>query len=311
MTRYRNRVRCRVTERGRVEFFNPNKLEECPVLEESVLEGIGVARALVQRDVGLARAAAHLEVRARDSRGQGALVFQSHSDNAGLRLEGRHGDWLVCSRAQQRVPHQRWYVSDDVYVDVPVNGFMQVNSAVNRQLVEHMQEGLLARKTDSFADLYMGSGNFALPLLAAGLSGSGVESHTGAVRAARRAAAAQRLAPVAFHAVETRVQLQVWSRQAVRPRAVIVDPPRAGLRDAARSVAALAGATLVMCSCWPPTLCRDLRVIVESGFGVEQVVLFDMFPQTSHLEVVVWLRRRTGAFSSPGPRSHTSSNIFS
>jgi 23S rRNA (uracil1939-C5)-methyltransferase len=38
-------------------------------------------------------------------------------------------------------------------------------------------------------------------------------------------------------------------------------------------------------------LSRDLRLLLESGFTVEQAHLFDLFPQTAHMETVVRLVR--------------------
>jgi 23S rRNA (uracil1939-C5)-methyltransferase len=44
-------------------------------------------------------------------------------------------------------------------------------------------------------------------------------------------------------------------------------------------------------SCDPATLSRDLRPLLESGFTVEQAHLFDLFPQTAHMEAVLHLVR--------------------
>jgi 23S rRNA (uracil1939-C5)-methyltransferase len=44
-------------------------------------------------------------------------------------------------------------------------------------------------------------------------------------------------------------------------------------------------------SCDPATLSRDLRLLLESGFRVEQAHLVDMFPQTFHMETVLHLVR--------------------
>jgi 23S rRNA (uracil1939-C5)-methyltransferase len=44
-------------------------------------------------------------------------------------------------------------------------------------------------------------------------------------------------------------------------------------------------------SCEPSTLARDLAVLVQSGFSVEEIHLFDLFPQTFHIESIVKLVR--------------------
>ena len=73
---------------------------------------------------------------------------------------------------------------------------------------------------------------------------------------------------------------------------VLVDPPRAGLGD--KATAALCGTSaskVTFVSCDPATLARDLRVLLESDFKVEQAHLFDLFPQTAHMETVLHLVR--------------------
>ena len=74
---------------------------------------------------------------------------------------------------------------------------------------------------------------------------------------------------------------------------VICDPPRAGCSPALiDAILALSGeVTLLYASCEPRTLSRDLTRLVEGGFELQDVALFDMFPHTPHVEVGVALRR--------------------
>ena len=74
---------------------------------------------------------------------------------------------------------------------------------------------------------------------------------------------------------------------------VVVDPPRAGLGEkTARIVAGLGAPHLTYVSCDPATLSRDLRLLLESGYRVDQVHLVDLFPQTFHIESVFHLARQ-------------------
>jgi 23S rRNA (uracil1939-C5)-methyltransferase len=73
---------------------------------------------------------------------------------------------------------------------------------------------------------------------------------------------------------------------------VLVDPPRAGLGDkAAAELCRTSASQVTFVSCDPATLSRDLRMLLESGFKVEQAHLFDLFPQTAHMETVLHLVR--------------------
>ena len=77
-----------------------------------------------------------------------------------------------------------------------------------------------------------------------------------------------------------------------KPDLVVLDPPRAGLEPGAAERLARAGAArITYVSCEPPTLARDLAVLLNSGYKVASVDLFDLFPQTFHMETIVKLER--------------------
>jgi 23S rRNA (uracil1939-C5)-methyltransferase len=76
------------------------------------------------------------------------------------------------------------------------------------------------------------------------------------------------------------------------PDLVVLDPPRAGLGEtAAKALGRMSASRVTYVSCDPATLSRDLRVLLESGYRVEQVHLVDLFPQTYHMETVLHLVR--------------------
>jgi 23S rRNA (uracil1939-C5)-methyltransferase len=88
------------------------------------------------------------------------------------------------------------------------------------------------------------------------------------------------------------------------PDFISLDPPRAGLGvEAAAKMAALGAAEIVYLSCDPSTLARDLAVLTRTSkkaavepaggvrYQIEEMHLFDLFPQTFHIETLVRLRR--------------------
>jgi 23S rRNA (uracil1939-C5)-methyltransferase len=89
-----------------------------------------------------------------------------------------------------------------------------------------------------------------------------------------------------------------------RPEFVVLDPPRAGLgAETAEKLAELGAAEIVYLSCDPSTLARDLAVLTCSPrkpkeisgpnvrYELSEMHLFDLFPQTYHIETLVRLRR--------------------
>jgi tRNA/tmRNA/rRNA uracil-C5-methylase (TrmA/RlmC/RlmD family) len=68
---------------------------------------------------------------------------------------------------------------------------------------------------------------------------------------------------------------------------VIVDPPRTGVsKEAMDAIAALQAARLVYVSCDPPTMARDARRLLDSGYRIASLQGFDLFPNTPHVETV-------------------------
>jgi len=68
---------------------------------------------------------------------------------------------------------------------------------------------------------------------------------------------------------------------------VVVDPPRAGLGvKTVRGVLAQGARQVAYVSCDPATLARDAKQLVAGGYRLDKVTLFDMFPQTYHIESI-------------------------
>jgi 23S rRNA (uracil1939-C5)-methyltransferase len=79
---------------------------------------------------------------------------------------------------------------------------------------------------------------------------------------------------------------------------VVLDPPRAGARAASLALARARPRSVVYVSCEKTTLARDLAVLVESGLELSHLELVELFPQTSHVEVIARLERPRGAGAS-------------
>jgi 23S rRNA (uracil1939-C5)-methyltransferase len=81
-------------------------------------------------------------------------------------------------------------------------------------------------------------------------------------------------------------------RYVTAPDLVVVDPPRAGLGGKVTAgLVQMAPGKVVYVSCDPATLARDLRVLKDAGYLIDELHMVDLFPQTYHLESVVKLSR--------------------
>jgi len=72
-----------------------------------------------------------------------------------------------------------------------------------------------------------------------------------------------------------------------RADAVIADPPRVGLGAAGvAAVVATHAPRVALVSCDPASLGRDAKVLTAAGYELQTATLVDLFPHTSHVEVV-------------------------
>ena len=70
------------------------------------------------------------------------------------------------------------------------------------------------------------------------------------------------------------------------PNVIIVDPPRKGLdENTIRNILAVQPKKVVYISCNPATMVRDIKLL-EEKYETDEIQSVDMFPFTSHVEVV-------------------------
>lgn len=162
----------------------------------------------------------------------------------------------------------------------------------NRLLVEELVKTVVEDKQGELAvDLYAGVGLFSLPLASRFKQVCAVEGNRAAAQHGVENARANNVTNVRYETVSVEAWLKYKAAEQPRPDLVVLDPPRAGAgATVIERLAALAPPQLVYVSCDPATLARDLKMLVAYGYGLESVTVFDMFPQTFHVETVVGLR---------------------
>lgn len=184
-----------------------------------------------------------------------------------------------------------------VQLKVRPQSFVQTNTVVASGLYEQVREWVSKAQAPVTShgrhlrvwDLFCGVGGFALHVAGPGRQVTGVEVAPAAVESAREVAGENDLG-LNFICADA----AQWARQQTQmPDVLIVNPPRRGMgEDMAGWVEQSGIPHVIYSSCNPRTLAADLAKM--PGYRIEKARFLDMFPHTSHAEVVVRLARQAG-----------------
>lgn len=177
--------------------------------------------------------------------------------------------------------------------EIPPQSFFQPSSAGAELIYGAVRELLAPHAGGRLLDLYCGTGSVGLALADRCSELVGVELDPAAVAAADRNAALNGVGHARFIAGDAaRTMVEHGLDAPGRFDVVVVDPPRAGLAQAAvEAVAAVAAPVLAYVSCRPSSLARDVAALAEHGYRVARVRVVDQFPHTPHVETVALLLR--------------------
>jgi len=145
-----------------------------------------------------------------------------------------------------------------------------------------------------FLDLYGGIGFFSLFMADNFESGVLAENVAAQVRAAEQNFAANGKSHLTGTVIDVeRVADLDKLAKSTRPDCVIVDPPRPGLvKNVRKWLTDTAPPAILYVSCNPSTFARDAGALVGGGYKLERWALFDLYPNTHHMESAAVFRRR-------------------
>jgi len=176
-----------------------------------------------------------------------------------------------------------------IHLSCSFGDFIQANMQLNTALVEHVVD--LAGGAVKVLDLYGGSGNFSIPLSLAASEVVSIERSSKLASLGNISAKKNRVGNVKFLAMDALKAVTSIRDEAVGFDTVVLDPPREGAKEVVQIIPDLQPSRIIYISCNPSTLARDLATLCRTGFVLKQLMMFDMFPQTFHIESVAYLER--------------------
>ncbi|MBO7355994.1 MAG: 23S rRNA (uracil(1939)-C(5))-methyltransferase RlmD [Lachnospiraceae bacterium] len=173
--------------------------------------------------------------------------------------------------------------------------FYQVNPVQTEKLYGLARDYAGLTGEEEVLDLYCGIGTISLMLAKKAGHVTGVEIVDRAIKDAKENAKINAITNAEFitGAAEEVIQTMLPGKGSRRtPDVVVVDPPRKGCaRSCIDAILTLAPSRVVYVSCDPATLARDIKIFREGGYELKKATPVDMFPHSSHVEVVSLLQR--------------------
>jgi 23S rRNA (uracil1939-C5)-methyltransferase len=173
---------------------------------------------------------------------------------------------------------------------ISARSFYQVNPDQTKVLYDKALEYAGLTGNETVIDAYCGIGTISLFLAQKAQKVYGVEIVPEAIEDAKRNASLNGITNVEFAVGEAEKVIPEWYEKGIHADVLVVDPPRKGCDNALlETIISMKPKRVVYVSCNPATLARDLRILEDGGYKAVEVQPVDMFPQTTHVEVVAHL----------------------
>jgi 23S rRNA (uracil1939-C5)-methyltransferase len=254
----------------------------CPQLDPRLDAAFATVRTLLERAL---RRSGELHLVVGESGAVHVVVDGPCDPAAASALVGAAGIAGVALRDARRRHTQifgKARIDLDAELAAAADDFAQATADGNRLLRAEVAAAL-GPGPGQLLELYAGAGNFTRDAVAAGWTATASDREAPGADEARPAA--RWLPGLAEAVVASLVD------EGATFDAALLDPPRAGAREACAALAILAPRRVVYVSCDPATLGRDGDILAAAGLQPRWALPVDLMPQTSHVEVVALFER--------------------
>lgn len=168
------------------------------------------------------------------------------------------------------------------------DSFFQINKKQTINLYNQIVEYANPQKEDKVLDLYCGVGTIGIYLSKYCKEVLGIEINKSSIENANINKKLNNVENISFIEADVSKVLSMKYKADI----IIVDPPRSGLdKNTIETLIKINPKKIVYVSCDPITLSRDINLL-KNNYILKDIKLYDMFPETYHVESVCMLERR-------------------
>jgi 23S rRNA (uracil1939-C5)-methyltransferase len=193
----------------------------------------------------------------------------------------------------KKINNEYLLVHGNDYISTKINGiefrvsiesFFQVNNEVTHLLYSKIIE--YAKESKNVLDLFCGTGTIGMVISKYVDEVTGIEINNQAISDALVNKEINYITNINFINGDVYNHLDDLKDIDL----VIVDPPRSGLADKSiQQIIQMSPKKIIYVSCDPITLARDINKL--DNYSVKEITLFDMFPNTHHIESLVLIEK--------------------
>ncbi|MGQ9701061.1 MAG: 23S rRNA (uracil(1939)-C(5))-methyltransferase RlmD [bacterium] len=170
---------------------------------------------------------------------------------------------------------------DNKLFRISPTSFFQVNTGIFEKIIEKIKSQITG---SIIVDLYAGVGVIGISLAPICERVIAIEENPFAVNDGIVNAQINNIENIEF--LQGRVEKLI--NNLTTGDTLILDPPRKGVAKAVFEILSrIKIKKIIYLSCNPATLARDAVLILNSGYTIKKTYLFDMFPQTYHIETLM------------------------
>jgi len=182
------------------------------------------------------------------------------------------------------------YIKEELYgieFNISPTSFFQINIEQTKKLYETAISYFDDIKNKNIVDAYSGTGTIAMILSKDANKVYAIEMVESATRAALKTSTENKIENIEFINGKAEEKLIELIEAGNQIDSIIFDPPRKGIeQNILEKLSETEIKEVVYISCNPSTFARDTQILEGVGYKLTKVCPLDMFPNTSHIEVV-------------------------
>ena len=167
------------------------------------------------------------------------------------------------------------------WVEMPAGAFLQPTAEGQQVITETIDR--MIPKAKKIAEFFCGMGTYSFMLAK--------KANVLAYEMSDKSVAALKGQGRITAAVRDIERFPVQHQEIVGVDVAVLNPPRNGAAAQCKALARSEVKRIVMVSCHPQTLNRDMKILLDAGFKIKEMVAVDQFHWTHHLETIVLLQR--------------------